>query len=73
MRGLSSLTKRLQALEAPKKQVLGGALVVPPILSADEFELIAVPSQALLAQLTHEGVVDAKDAQPDPMIRAVMR
>lgn len=55
----SALASRLQKLEQPAKRPDGqraGVLQLPRRLSVDEWQAIAEPQQARLAQQTREGV-----------------
>lgn len=68
MRGLATLRKRAAELERPKHARTGGVLVVPPILSTEHFERIAVPSQAALMQVTHHDIADAEPVVEDEAV-----
>ena len=65
MRRLATLRKRAAELERPKHARTDGVLVVPPILSAECFERIALPSQAALMQMTHHDIADAEPVVED--------
>lgn len=48
--------KRLEELSRQRATTPPGVLAVPPILSLEEWEAKAIPSQDLLMRQTHEGV-----------------
>lgn len=58
--------KRMEALAVPRKSARldAGVMVVPPRLPLDEWEAMAVQSQAELAVATHYGIETRRYAEP---------
>lgn len=58
--------KRMDALAAPRKgaRLDAGVMVVPPRLPLDEWEAMAMQSQAELADATRDGIETRRYAEP---------